>query len=355
MGIDKIFWNEKKVLITGNTGFKGSWLGLWLSELGADIKGFSDKEFENNLYSINKTIDTTIGDIRNYSEIDKCISEFQPDIIFHLAAQPLVRESYKDPSKTYSVNLMGTLNLYEAVLKQQKKIFIVTATTDKVYKNLEQIWGYKENDRLCGTDPYSNSKSCTELLSYSYLHSFFINSPHKIYVARAGNVIGGGDWSDDRLIPDIIRSINNKKEVFLRNPESTRPWQHVLEPLYGYLKIVEKFYNEEQEKEPYFNFGPNYEECITVKETTELMINNFPENRTNILLDASNNTALKESKLLFLDCTKSKHILNWHPINSTRQAVELTAEWYRTFLEKKDILNLSIQQIDDYIGRINEG
>lgn len=346
VNINKDFWKDKKVFITGNTGFKGSWLAFWLNSMGSNVTGYSDKIYPNNLHDLNKTCETIIGDIRDFEKLKKSIHKFKPQIVIHLAAQPLVRESYAIPKETYETNLIGTLNVYEAVLALESKCFILSATTDKVYFNKEQLWGYREIDRLGGQDPYSNSKSCVELMSYSYKNSFFNNSVHKLFTARAGNVIGGGDWSKDRLIPDIIKSCYSNSLIELRNPLATRPWQFVLEPLSGYLSLIEKYWNENTNDFSY-NFGPDFEQCLSVKDVTEILLKYF-DKKLNDLIIYGNETNLHESKLLFLDCTKSKSNIGWNSIFTTEESLIKTSEWYKCFYEKGNIIKLSLNQIISY-------
>jgi len=351
VNMNKSFWKDKKVFITGNTGFKGSWLALWLDSMGSNLLGYSDKIYSDNIHDVNKTCETIIGDIRDFEKLKSSIHRFNPEIVIHLAAQPLVRESYSIPKETYEINLMGTLNVYESVLALKSKCIILSATTDKVYFNKEQLWGYRETDELGGQDPYSNSKSCVELMSYSYNNSFFKNSIHKLFTARAGNVIGGGDWSKDRLIPDIIKNYYSNTIIELRNPLATRPWQYVLEPLYGYLSLIEKYWNEETIR-PNFNFGPNFEQCITVEEVTKILMEYFGKNINESVINGIDKT-LHESKLLFLDCTKSKSEIRWKPTLTTKESLIKTAEWYKCFHENLDVIKTSLNQIEDFEKKAN--
>ena len=266
------FWSNKRILITGHNGFKGSWLSLFLMKLGAEIYGISLKnEDPNSLFNklgIQKNINERIIDIRYYDGIKKAISSFAPDIIFHLAAQPLVRESYLKPLETWSTNVMGTISILEALRESKKKVVFIGITTDKVYYNNEWIYGYRENDRLGGADPYSSSKAATELAISSWKQSFSNNRDFLISSARAGNVIGGGDYAKDRIIPDIFRSLKEKKILNIRNPRSTRPWQHVLEPLWGYMLLAEKM-NKDSSFSDSYNFGPEYNSNRSVQEVVE--------------------------------------------------------------------------------------
>ena len=323
----KDFWRKKKVLITGHNGFKGSWLSLFLLELGAEIYGISLKNDDpNSLFNklgIKKNINEKITDIRNFEIIKETISNFSPDIIFHLAAQPLVRESYLKPVETWSTNVMGTISILEAIKEFNKKIIFIGITTDKVYQNYEWVYGYRENDRLGGEDPYSSSKAATELAIKAWKNSFAYNSKFLISSARAGNVIGGGDYAKDRIIPDIFRSLKEKKVLSLRNPKSTRPWQHVLEPLWGYLLLAEKM-NENPSLSDCYNFGPEYSSNRSVQDVVE----EFSKVIKIKYKIQTSNGSFKESKLLHLVSEKSKQTLNWKPIWDFEKTIYRTATWY---------------------------
>ena len=325
----------KTVLITGNTGFKGSWLANILIRLGANVIGYSLSPFTtpNHFKILGLKYKTYFEDINNIQKLSKIVEIHQPDIIFHLAAQPLVRLSYKNPINTYLTNVMGTANLLEAARKNKNVKAIVIVTTDKCYENVEQSIGYKETDKMGGYDPYSSSKGCAELLTNSYRTSFFnvsdfgITHNTLIASARAGNVIGGGDWSNDRLIPDIVRAATKNNEVVIRNPISTRPWQHVLEPLNGYLKLGEKLLTGQKEFADGWNFGPEEHNTLQVQEILKMAQNNWSEVKFRIEVD--NN--LHEAALLSLNISKAKQYLNWMPIWKNEIAVEKTINWYKNY------------------------
>jgi len=352
--MNKIFWKNKKVLITGDSGFKGAWLTLALHSVGAKIQGLSSSDLNNNTelfqaLNISKISNTLDIDIRDQHAVNEIFEQFQPEIVFHLAAQPLVRESYVDPVATYGVNLMGTLNILEAIRKSSSIKSATLVTTDKCYKNNEWEWGYRENDPLGGHDPYSSSKACAEILIQSYQKSFFYdlkNSPG-ISSVRAGNVIGGGDFSPDRLIPDLYRAITSKNKLLLRNPLATRPWQHVLEPIAGYIKVAEDLFKSGAIANNSWNFGPTLSDVRSVEEVSELFCSSWGVSN---ILDYDNSEQPHEASLLSLDISKAFFKLNWSPKWSLENAIERTAKWYQFFDEKKDISNLSYQQIDEYFS-----
>ena len=352
--MNKIFWKNKKVLITGDSGFKGAWLTLALHSVGAKIQGLSSSDLNNNTelfqaLNISKISNTLDIDIRDQHAVNEIFEQFQPEIVFHLAAQPLVRESYVDPVATYGVNLMGTLNILEAIRKSSSIKSATLVTTDKCYKNNEWEWGYRENDPLGGHDPYSSSKACAEILIQSYQKSFFYdlkNSPG-ISSVRAGNVIGGGDFSPDRLIPDLYRAITSKNKLLLRNPLATRPWQHVLEPIAGYIKVAEDLFKSGAVANNSWNFGPTLSDVRSVEEVSELFCSSWGVSN---ILDYDNSEQPHEASLLSLDISKAFFKLNWSPKWSLENAIERTAKWYQFFDEKKDISNLSYQQIDEYFS-----
>mgnify|MGYP000577784584 FL=1 len=352
--MNKDFWKNKKVLITGDSGFKGAWLTLALHSVGAKIQGLSSSDLNNNTelfqaLNISKISNTLDIDIRDQHAVNEIFEQFQPEIVFHLAAQPLVRESYVDPVATYGVNLMGTLNILEAIRKSSSIKSATLVTTDKCYKNNEWEWGYRENDPLGGHDPYSSSKACAEILIQSYQKSFFYdlkNSPG-ISSVRAGNVIGGGDFSPDRLVPDLYRAITSKNKLLLRNPLATRPWQHVLEPIAGYIKVAEDLFKSGAVANNSWNFGPTLSDVRSVEEVSELFCSSWGVSN---ILDYDNSEQPHEASLLSLDISKAFFKLNWSPKWSLENAIERTAKWYQYFDEKKDILNLSYQQIDEYFS-----
>ena len=328
------FWNGKKVFLTGHTGFKGGWLSLWLASLGAEVYGYSlPPTGEQNFYEIVGVKDvvqsSVFGDIRDFELLNRELIKCNPEIVLHLAAQPLVRYSYQNPLETYATNVMGTVNLLESMRSVEHIRSTVIVTTDKCYENREWEWGYREIDRLGGHDPYSNSKACAELCVESYRKSFFSKknieiSNNSIATARAGNVIGGGDWSLDRLVPDILRASNKGGVLNIRNPDSTRPWQHVLEPLSGYLMLAEALYEKGSEFSSPWNFGPNYEDALPVKQLIEMM-NQKLINKVNVQYEKSDHA--HEANFLKLDCSKSIKYLGWHPKWCVETALEKTISW----------------------------
>tara|TARA_B100000941_G_C28505296_1_gene556938 strand:+ start:1958 stop:3028 length:1071 start_codon:yes stop_codon:yes gene_type:complete len=342
----KIFF-KKKVLITGHTGFKGSWLALWLYLSGAKIIGISKNIPTSPSHylslGLNKKINSLNFDICNLKKLKKSFKKFKPDFVFHLAAQSIVSKSYKDPIETWKTNLNGTLNVLESMRHLNNKCTGVIITSDKAYKNLEIKRGYKENDLLGGVDPYGASKSAAEIAIQSHLKSFFSKQNKiKISVARAGNVIGGGDWSSDRLVPDCMRSFINGKEAMIRNPNSTRPWQHVLEVVSGYLTLAEKLYKSPELHGEAFNFGPNLKTNHKVIEVVKKMQLHWKR----LKWTKSRNRSFFENKLLQLDSAKSKKILKWRSVLSFNETIFLTVDWYKNFFEKKiDIYNKSKTQI----------
>jgi CDP-glucose 4,6-dehydratase len=343
------FWNGKKVLITGHTGFKGSWLAFWLEMLGANVCGYAlAPDGEPNLFADLKLageIKSVTGDVRDLAHFEKVLQDFQPEIIFHLAAQSLVRKSYREPLETYTVNVIGTINVLEAVRKTDSVKSFVVVTTDKVYENKESYRAYSENERLGGYDPYSSSKACAELAVSAYRNSFFAESNCLIATARAGNVIGGGDWSEDRLLPDVFRSLVFGEKLSIRNPASIRPWQHALEPLAGYMKLAEKLYAGEKDFAEAWNFGPAEEDSKPVNWILEEIkrIWNEPVN-----WQIAEGAQPHEACLLKLDSTKAKKELGWLPKLNLDEAVEMTVEWYRGFKDKQDLIRLTANQINFY-------
>lgn len=346
------FFKNKRVFITGHTGFKGTWLSRILLMFRANVFGYSLKPpTKPSLYEQTETekwIHSTIGDIRDREKLITVVQEAQPDIIFHLAAQPIVRTSYKEPVLTYETNVMGTVNLLEAVRKTKSITSVVNVTTDKVYLNSERLSGYKEDEKLCGYDPYSNSKSCSELVTYSYRNSFFTyeDSP-AISTARSGNVIGGGDYAVDRIVPDCIRAAEQGHLIILRNPHSIRPYQHVLECLYGYLLLAKKQYLEKAIEGSY-NFGPNDESCITTGELATLFCDLWGDK-------AGWNTEQKkdaphEASFLKLDNAKAKAELGWAPKWNIRTAIAKTVEWEKHVQRGISVAKVTDEQIKDYFN-----
>lgn len=346
-------YNGKKVLITGHTGFKGSWLSIWLNELGAEVVGYAldVKSPEDNfaLSGISDSIVDIRSDIRDLDALKHVFEIYKPDMVFHLAAQPLVRLSYSEPRMTYETNVMGTINVLECIRESNSVKTAIVVTSDKCYKNVEQMWGYRETDPLGGYDPYSSSKACSEILTSSYTNSYFNPSDYKkhgkaISSVRAGNVIGGGDWSIDRIIPDSIRSLSNNKPIYMRNPFSVRPWQHVLEPLSGYLLLGALMEGDGAKYSGAWNFGPDSASIITVKELVGKLINIWGEGKYIIAPDAGKQ---HESNLLSLDCTKARLGLNWVPRLDVDEALEYTVSWYKNY-KSTDVYNICVSQIKSY-------
>ena len=335
-------YNGKKILITGNTGFKGSWLQLWLEEMGAIVKGISliPNTNPSHFQLLNFTDNTDFVDINNFENLKNSIIKFKPEIVFHLAAQPLVRLSYSEPLQTLQTNILGTANVLEICKKCDSVKAIVNITTDKCYDNKEWIWGYREFDALGGFDPYSASKACSEIISNSYRNSFFnvseFKKSHNILLAtvRAGNVIGGGDWADDRLIPDIMKATIQNKKVVIRNPKSIRPWQHVLEPLSGYLLIGQRLLEENVEFSEAWNFGSSNDSIVSVIE----ILDKIKEHWKNVNYEIIPDKSLHEANLLQLDSTKAIFKLGWKNVWNIEKTIEKTALWYKAFyLENKII------------------
>lgn len=352
----KQHFSGKKVFLTGHTGFKGAWLAKILSMLGAEVKGYSLAPIgrEPNLYqviNVKTYCDSVMGDIRNRELLLNCIADFQPDIVFHLAAQPLVRASYELPAETFEINAIGTANVLDAVRALPGRCDAVIITTDKVYHNNEWIYPYRENDRLGGYDPYSASKACTELVVDSYINSFFNkeNFNHhgkSVAIARAGNVIGGGDWAVDRLLPDIVRALSKKSKISVRNPVSIRPWQHVLEPLIGYLMLAVHINNNPTATRQIYNLGPHLTDALTVLEMVELAISFWPGEYEILNLSGQPH----EAGLLKLDITKAITELRWKPRYNAKIAVEKTIEWYKEYYSiPAGIEKYTEKQILDYL------
>lgn len=351
------FYKGKRVLVTGHTGFKGSWLSIWLHELGAEVIGIGLEPFTERdnyvLSGIGKKIKADIrADIRDGQKMKDIFKEYQPEIVFHLAAQPLVRLSYDKPVETYETNVMGTINIMEAIRCTESVKVAVMITTDKCYENKEQIWGYRENEPMGGYDPYSSSKGAAEIAISSWRRSFFnpsdFGKKHQVSIAsvRAGNVIGGGDWALDRIIPDCIKALEAGKDIDIRSPKAIRPWQHVLEPLSGYMLLAQKMWNEPTKYCEGWNFGPLPESISTVWEVASKVIENYGSGKLN---DVSDPNALHEAKLLMLDISKAKFQLGWEPRMSISQCVELTVDWYRRY-RNEEVYEVCLQQINKYLN-----
>jgi len=344
----------KKVFVTGHTGFKGGWLVELLSLLGAEVKGYAlPPKGEHNFFSalqVEKKCQSVIADIRDARRLQKEVADFQPDFIFHLAAQPLVRLSYQIPAETFEVNALGTAHLLDAVRALEKRCCVILITTDKVYHNYEWIYPYRENDRLGGYDPYSASKACAELVIDSYRSSFFNAKDygkHQKSVAsvRAGNVIGGGDWAQDRLIPDVVRALQAQQPIVIRNPQAVRPWQHVLEPLSGYLLLGCKMAETPLQYSNSYNFGPNIADTLRVEEMVQQAIEIWKNGRYEIQQSSSQP---HEAGLLKLDISRAYTELGWQPRMNAREALTYTLEWYRSYYSKQDLQRFTQQQVKDF-------
>ena len=348
----KEFYRGKKVLITGHTGFKGSWMSFLLHQLGAEVTGIAlepaTKPALFHILKLDEKIDSRIIDIRDLDSMMKVFDEVQPEIVIHMAAQPLVIDSYKNPVYTYDVNVMGTVNICECVRTHSSVKSFVNVTTDKVYQNNEWVYGYRENDRLNGYDPYSNSKSCSELVTDSYTNSFFNTLDLAVSRCRAGNVIGGGDFSENRIIPDCVKYTVNNEIIQVRNPNSTRPYQHVLEPVTFYLFLAMKQY-ENKELAGTYNIGPNETDCVTTGDIVSLFCNTWKENAE---WEATDYNGPHEADFLKLDCSKAKSSLHWHPIWNVSQAIYKTVTWSKAFYDNEDIEEATKEQISEYLEEI---
>lgn len=353
--IDPAFWKGKRVFLTGHTGFKGSWLSLWLIKMGADVKGFSlTPPTSPALFSvthIDHNMESEIGDIRDLPQLTKSMTEFNPDIVIHMAAQSLVRLSYSEPVATYATNVMGTIHVLEAARQCKNLRAIVNITTDKCYENREWEWGYRENEPMGGHDPYSNSKGCAELVTSAYRKSFF-NSTDKpaLASARAGNVIGGGDWATDRLIPDILRAFEKSQAVIVRNPQATRPWQHVLEPLSGYLVLAQYLWSEGHSFAEGWNFGPKDEDAKPVEWILNKMIATWGDGAS---WELDTDAHPHEANFLKLDISKAHARLRWSPTWSLEYTLAKIVAWHRAWLAGEDMNAYSLKEIEDYMIAMN--
>ena len=348
--VNPAFWNGKKVFVTGHTGFKGSWLSLWLLKMGAVVKGFALEPNTNpNLFTetkLSSDMESDISNISDLKQLTKSMLNFNPDILIHMAAQPLVRFSYKYPVETYATNVIGTVNVLEAARKCKNLKSIISVTSDKCYENKEWLWGYRENDPMGGHDPYSSSKGCAELVTSAYRNSFFIsNDAPNLASVRAGNVIGGGDWAEDRLIPDILRSFEKNIPVVIRNPMATRPWQHVLEPLAGYMILAEHLFDTGSDYSEGWNFGPNDNDCKSVNWILNQMVEKWG-NGVSWIHDKNNNP--HEAGYLKLDCSKSKEKLNWLPKWNLEQTLDYIINWHQNFLSGKNVQEECLKEIFNY-------
>ena len=349
----KDFWRGRRVFLTGHTGFKGGWMALWLESLGAIVAGYSlEPSTDPSLFdiaSVARAVDQEwMADIRNLQNLSIAIDSFCPDIIFHMAAQPLVRQSYSDPIETYETNVLGTINVLQAARDIESLEAIVVITTDKCYENLEINRPYKENDAMGGYDPYSSSKACAELATASFARSFFSESHCAIATARAGNVIGGGDWSKDRLIVDIMRGLIKGAPIEIRNPGSVRPWQHVLDPINGYLTLAEYLVENKVREFEGWNFGPSHEGQKTVSQITQLVSRHWPGGNFHV----SQAAGPHEAGLLTLDSTKAHTVLKWAPQLEIDESIAQTVFWYKAFADQSDMKNFTLKQIQDFETRL---
>ncbi len=354
MNINTKFWKRKKVFITGHTGFKGSWLCLWLNHLGAEVGGYAlDPPTDPSLFGlcrIEKLTRTTIADVRDGAMLTRTMQAAEPDIVIHMAAQPLVRDSYKIPVETFSINVMGTVNLFEAVRQCKSVKAVVNVTTDKCYENKEWIWGYRENEPMGGYDPYSSSKACSELVTSAYRSSYFHEKDYAAHgkavaSARAGNVIGGGDWASDRLVPDIIRAILEKEKVVIRNPMAVRPWQHVLEPLSGYLILAQKLFEDGPHYADAWNFGPDDSDAKPVLWLVDRLCERWGDGA---LYSLDKGAHPHEAHYLKLDCSKAKAGLGWRPLWNLDKAIDSIVTWTRAYKAKEDVAAVCLKQIEEY-------
>ena len=350
MEFDLNFYRGRRVFLTGHTGFKGSWLTVLLRSLGAEVVGYSTcRDRAPRLFDLCGAADgiTQIqGDVRDFSHLLDVFREYRPEVVLHLAAQPIVRESYRDPVVTYSTNVMGTVNLLEAVRQTDSVRSVLNVTTDKVYKNKEWIWGYRETEELDGYDPYSNSKSCSELVTHSFQSSFFVDGNVAVSTARAGNVIGGGDFAADRLLPDCVRAVLSREEIVLRNPASVRPFQHVLEPLFAYLMIAARQYEDSSLASSY-NVGPDEADCVTAGKLAELFCKYWGEGAH---WTARPDGGPHEAGFLKLDCSKLRAVFGWHPRWDVERAVAETVAWTRVWQSGGDLRRCMENQIAAYLS-----
>ena len=355
MKVNTEFWERKKVFLTGHTGFKGGWLATWLLEMGAQVTGYGLKPETDPSYfglcGLAERIESVIGDVREEDDLGRAIQVRQPDIVFHLAAQPILRRSYREPVGTFATNVIGTVNLLEAVRHTPSVRAVVVVTSDKCYENREWVWGYREEERMGGQDPYSASKGCAELVTAAYRRSFFEDGDHTVGVAtvRAGNVIGGGDWGEDRLVPDAVRALQRGEPLVVRNPEAVRPWQHVLEPIAGYILLAERLYRGGRKWAGGWNFGPRDEGSVTVATIADMIIQRCGKGSWQ---RASGADAPHEAHILRLDCSKAQQLLGWRPEISVQEAVAMTVTWYQKGLSTSsgvDMYKFTAEQIRQYM------
>lgn len=348
--MDRSFWKDKKVMITGHTGFKGSWLSIWLKKIGANVVGYSLPPPTNpslfEIANVNRGITSVTGDIRNFEYLKATVAHHQPEIIIHMAAQSLVRCGYENPVETYSTNVMGTVNILESVRQVKGIRVLIIVTSDKCYDNREWCWSYRENDALGGRDPYSSSKACAEMVTTAYCKSYFSHDNVAIASVRAGNVIGGGDWSEDRLIPDIMKAFMEHRPVKIRSPQSIRPWQYVLDPLYGYLILAERLWSNGQEYAGGWNFGPLHDDAKPVSWIVEEIKKMWGDNARWELDGYSEHP--KEALCLRLDCSKAKRLLGWSPNLNLHVTLKWIVDWYRAYKQNENMQSYINDEIIRY-------
>lgn len=343
------FWKNKSVFLTGHSGFKGSWLALWLQSLGAEVVGYAlPPPTYPNLFEaagVAGGMESVYGDVRDLPHLKETINRYKPAIVIHMAAQSLVRRSYVDPVETYSINVMGTVHILEAIRASRGVKAVVVVTSDKCYDNRESLYACREQDAMGGRDPYSSSKGCAELVVAAFREAFFKGNNVGLASARAGNVIGGGDWAQDRLVPDIVKAISEGRSVLIRNPHSVRPWQHVLEPLRGYLQLAERLYFDSSRYAEGWNFGPDEGDQWSVDRVVRYFINLWGDG---VAWELDTRGQPPEARCLKLSCAKAKAKLSWHPLWSLDKGLEATASWYKAYFSNKDVRRLSLQQIEEY-------
>jgi len=349
LGVMTSFWHGKRVFLTGHTGFKGGWLSLWLQSLGARVYGYAlTPPTTPNFFTVANIsagmAGSTIADIRDADTLNKAMAQAKPDIVFHLAAQPLVRLSYAEPVETYAINVMGTVNLLEAVRKTTSVRAVVNVTTDKCYENREWVWPYREDEAMGGYDPYSSSKGCSELVTSAYRRSFLSGTGVALATARAGNVIGGGDWADDRLLPDFLKALDKNQPLIIRSPNAIRPWQHVLEPLSGYLLLAEHLFSDGEEFAGAWNFGPADQDARSVSWIVEKLVAATP----NASWEIDKNPQLHEANYLKLDSNKARALLGWQPRWSLENALSKIIDWHQHWLNDSDMYEYSLAQLFEY-------